>query len=191
MCPKSPEQFEVVRQQSRRLILDAALRLFANEGYHAVSVSKIATQAGVSKGLMYNYFSSKEALLKGIIDDALEQAESEFTWPAEASPKEQLRATIDYVFLALEQHKTMHRLLMALTIQMHEFNFIHDIALAKLNQYKALFTDLFSKQGYDDPEGEALILSALFDGISLQYMVLDTDYDLNAIKNSLTKRYLT
>lgn len=190
MCPKSPEQFEVVRQQSRRLILDAALRLFGNEGYHAVSVSRIASEANVSKGLMYNYFSSKEDLLRGIITDAMERSESEFTWPSEASPKEQLKITIDYVFFALQQHKTMHRLLMALTIQMHEFDFIHEIALAKLNQYKSLFTDLFDRLHYPDPEGEALILSATFDGISLQYMVLDSDFDLNAIKSSLTKRYL-
>ena len=98
MCPKSPEQFEVVRKQSRRLILDAALRLFGNEGYHAVSVSRIASEANVSKGLMYNYFSSKEDLLRGIITDAMERSESEFAWPAEASPKEQLKVTIDYVF---------------------------------------------------------------------------------------------
>ena len=73
---------------------------------------------------------------------------------------------------------------------MHEFEFIHEIALAKLNQYKSLFTDLFDRLHYPDPESEALILSAIFDGISLQYMVLDSDYDLNVIKSSLIKRYL-
>lgn len=190
MCPRTPKQFEIIRQQSRRAILDAALRLFAHEGYHAVSVSRIASEAKVSKGLMYNYFSSKEELLKGIVDHAINQSESEFQYPIHAAPKEQLRITIDYVFSALQQHKTMHRLLMALTIQIHDFDFIHEIAMAKRDQYKSLFTDLFDRLRYPDPESEALILSAIFDGISLQYMVLDSDYDLNAMKSSLIKRYL-
>ena len=47
--------------------MDVALEHFANEGYHATTINHIAKHAGISKGLMYNYFESKEALLKAII----------------------------------------------------------------------------------------------------------------------------
>ena len=43
----------------KKAILDAPLQVFADEGYHNASISKIAKAAGVSKGLMYNYFESK------------------------------------------------------------------------------------------------------------------------------------
>ena len=47
----------------RRLILDAAIRVFARQGFHACRVSDIADEAGVAYGLVYHYFKSKEEIL--------------------------------------------------------------------------------------------------------------------------------
>jgi AcrR family transcriptional regulator len=47
----------------RRLILDAAVRVFANQGFHACRVSDIADEAGVAYGLVYHYFDSKDEVL--------------------------------------------------------------------------------------------------------------------------------
>jgi TetR/AcrR family transcriptional regulator, fatty acid metabolism regulator protein len=47
----------------RRLILDAAVRVFARQGFHQCRVSDIADEAGVAYGLVYHYFKSKEEVL--------------------------------------------------------------------------------------------------------------------------------
>ncbi|HET8978959.1 MAG TPA: TetR/AcrR family transcriptional regulator [Solirubrobacteraceae bacterium] len=47
----------------RRVILDAAVRVFARQGFHTCRVSDIADEAGVAYGLVYHYFSSKEQIL--------------------------------------------------------------------------------------------------------------------------------
>lgn len=47
----------------RRLILDAATKVFAERGYHACRVGDIAAEAGVAYGLLYHYFESKEEVL--------------------------------------------------------------------------------------------------------------------------------
>ncbi|PWU23206.1 MAG: TetR/AcrR family transcriptional regulator [Candidatus Rokuibacteriota bacterium] len=47
----------------RRLILDAAIRVFAREGFHHCRVSEIANEAGVAYGLVYHYFRSKDEVL--------------------------------------------------------------------------------------------------------------------------------
>src|ERR671910_337322 len=47
----------------RRQILDAAVRVFARQGFHACRVSDIADEAGVAYGLVYHYFRSKEEVL--------------------------------------------------------------------------------------------------------------------------------
>jgi AcrR family transcriptional regulator len=47
----------------RRLILDAAVRVFARQGFHTCRVSDIADEAGVAYGLVYHYFPSKETIL--------------------------------------------------------------------------------------------------------------------------------
>jgi len=47
----------------RRVILDAAIRVFARQGFHTCRVSDIADEAGVAYGLVYHYFSSKDQIL--------------------------------------------------------------------------------------------------------------------------------
>jgi TetR/AcrR family transcriptional regulator, fatty acid metabolism regulator protein len=47
----------------RRQILDAAIRVFARQGFHACRVSDIAREAGVAYGLVYHYFNSKDQVL--------------------------------------------------------------------------------------------------------------------------------
>jgi TetR/AcrR family fatty acid metabolism transcriptional regulator len=47
----------------RRLILNAAVRVFARQGFHACRVSDIADEAGVAYGLVYHYFASKDEVL--------------------------------------------------------------------------------------------------------------------------------
>ena len=47
----------------RRIILDAAVRVFARQGFHTCRVSDIADEAGVAYGLVYHYFQSKDEVL--------------------------------------------------------------------------------------------------------------------------------
>ncbi|PZS09724.1 MAG: TetR/AcrR family transcriptional regulator, partial [Solirubrobacterales bacterium] len=47
----------------RRVILDAAVRVFARQGFHTCRVADIADEAGVAYGLVYHYFSAKEEIL--------------------------------------------------------------------------------------------------------------------------------
>ncbi|HET6559885.1 MAG TPA: TetR/AcrR family transcriptional regulator, partial [Prolixibacteraceae bacterium] len=65
--PRTTVQFEAIREEKRKLILETALELFAENGYHGTSISHITKKAGISKGLLYNYFVSKEDVLKNII----------------------------------------------------------------------------------------------------------------------------
>ena len=53
----------------RRLILDAAIRVFGRQGFHACRVSDIADEAGVAYGLVYHYFGSKEEILNTLFTE--------------------------------------------------------------------------------------------------------------------------
>ena len=54
------------QREKRRLILRAAITVFARSGYHTSRVSDVAKEAGVAYGLVYHYFGSKEELLETI-----------------------------------------------------------------------------------------------------------------------------
>ena len=71
--PRTPEQYQAIRKEKKRIIMEAALELFANDGYHATSISNIARKANISKGLLYNYFKSKEHLLEEIAKKGFEE----------------------------------------------------------------------------------------------------------------------
>ena len=56
------------RGEKRPLILEAATRVFAEQGFAAVTVAEIADHAGIGKGTVYEYFSSKEELLFAVFE---------------------------------------------------------------------------------------------------------------------------
>ena len=53
----------------RRVILDAAVHVFARQGFHACRVSDIADEAGVAYGLVYHYFQSKDQVLDTLFEE--------------------------------------------------------------------------------------------------------------------------
>ncbi len=59
----------IASEEKRRQILDAAVRTFAEKGYHSTRVGDIAEEAGVAYGLVYHYFTSKEDVLETIFRD--------------------------------------------------------------------------------------------------------------------------
>ena len=67
----------------RRQILDAAVSVFARQGFHACRVSDIADEAGVAYGLVYHYFASKDEILDtiflerwGLMIEVIEQVDA-------------------------------------------------------------------------------------------------------------------
>jgi TetR/AcrR family fatty acid metabolism transcriptional regulator len=54
----------IAQEEKRRLIRDAAVRVFARKGFHTCRVADIAEEAGVAHGLLYHYFASKDELLE-------------------------------------------------------------------------------------------------------------------------------
>ena len=73
MAPRSEEQFAQIREERKHQILDAALHVFAEDSYHGASMSAVAKRAKVSKGLIYNYFKSKEEILVSLVVDVFDE----------------------------------------------------------------------------------------------------------------------
>jgi AcrR family transcriptional regulator len=79
--PAVPNTFD---SDKRRQIIDGARAVFMAQGFDAASMGEIARHAGVSKGTLYVYFDSKEALFQAIVhEQCLAQAEQVFTLDAE------------------------------------------------------------------------------------------------------------
>jgi len=83
----------------RRAILDAAVRVFARQGYHATRVSDIADEAGVAYGLVYHYFRSKEAVMNELFSErwSLLLAAGEQVMANEDPPRKKLSAIAGFI----------------------------------------------------------------------------------------------
>jgi AcrR family transcriptional regulator len=72
---KNLSRRERKKQEIRGRLMDAALRLFREQGYDAATVEKIATAADVAKGTFFNYFQTKDAILPALAERRVQQIE--------------------------------------------------------------------------------------------------------------------
>lgn len=81
------------QEEKRRLILAAAVRVFARRGYHTSRVGDIAREAGIAHGLLYHYFSSKEEVLQTVFRENWSELLETFRRieSSEESPLDQLQ----------------------------------------------------------------------------------------------------
>jgi AcrR family transcriptional regulator len=85
--------------EKRRIILDAAVRVFARQGFHTARVSDIADEAGVAYGLVYHYFGSKDEVLDtlflerwNVLLTAIREVDQ-----SEGEPREKLYAVTSFI----------------------------------------------------------------------------------------------
>ncbi|VXB31948.1 HTH-type transcriptional repressor KstR2 [Microbacterium sp. 8M] len=100
------------KARTRQLFLDAAARLFADRGFHAVSIGELGTAVGVSGPALYRHFPSKEAMLEEILlgtSEFLLQGGSEIVAAAHASDRELLDDLIDFHLAFALAHRDVIR----------------------------------------------------------------------------------
>ena len=116
--PRTQEQFNEIRKQKRELIIDTALELFAEHGYHATTMSQIAKKASISKGLAYNYFESKQEILDEIVKKGFESVYAHFDLDHDGTlTDEEFRYFVNETFNMLTQNRSFWKLFMTLMLQ--------------------------------------------------------------------------
>lgn len=194
MSPKSKEQFDEIRQKSREKIMEVALALFAENGYHNTSISKIAQSASVSKGLMYNYFESKEDLLHQIVAEAINEFEKveAVLNSMEGTAAEKLRWTTEMAIQLVTSDVKHWKFLTLLGLQTDVLTSLKDLLKVKTENAMALTASLFEEMGFANARQEAYIYGAMLDGMLLQYVSmseLDMEYPLEEMTQVIFERY--
>ncbi|HCY75912.1 MAG: TetR/AcrR family transcriptional regulator [Ignavibacterium sp.] len=190
MSPRTKIQFEEIRQKSRENIEKIALELFASKGYHATSISQIAEKAGISKGLLYNYFESKEQLLNSIImkvyDELMKIVGMNDNLPADKQIEQMIIQTIEH----LKKNITFWRLYLFLIHQSEVQKQLKELYNKMRIDYMDFVIKLFSEIGSKNPDMDALLLGTMFDGIALNYVTVPEDYPIDELKNYLIEVFV-
>lgn len=169
--------------EKQQKIIQAALKLFAMEGYASTSTSRVAKTAGVSEGLIFRHFGNKEGLLKAILDQSHEMARKTLAdIVMTTEPKEVIRKTLELPFLINKEQYEMWRLTYALKWQTDQYD------KSFTEPVKLVLRNAFEKLGYDDPAAEVELIFMLIDGAATALLLHEPANKTDVLK-ALKKKY--
>lgn len=146
--------------EKKEKIIQAALELFALEGYHTTSTIKVARRAGVSEGLIFRHFGNKEGLLRAVIKLGEERFQSLYaSIVLENDPQKVVRKAIELPFSVPESEYGFWRLQYKLKWEMP--NYIS----SKMEPLRIALSNAFEKLNYESPKLEAEFLIHFLDGL--------------------------
>lgn len=209
MSPRSSAKFEEMREEKKALIMNTALEHFSNVGYHATTITHIARHAGISKGLMYNYFKSKEDLLAAIMNRSVTEIYEYFNPDHDSHlTPEEFEMFIRKVFMVLHEKRQFWKLLFRIMMQPGVYERLFGEASGSLNisgrpfreytdNMMMLLVGYFRKKGESagpgyDPMTDLLMFINAVKGFALTSIFSEEQYQgeyFEKVTDALIKRY--
>src|SRR5215211_6409014 len=175
MSPRSKAVSSQMKAASMAAILDAAEKVFGEEGFHSATTATIATRAGVSKGLVFNYFATKDDLLAAIVNRRLkEQLTFWRDLDLTGTPVARLRQIVDRGLDSVIAHPDAHRLYFSLLLQPGASKPVQaavDELKPALAEYYSLIEGLFKARGSAAPRAEAFAFQAALSGLAFMLTI--------------------
>ncbi len=170
--------------EKQERILNCALELFAEQGFDATPTSKVAKAAGVSEGLIFRHFESKNGLLDAILEHGREKADDLYAnvLSSGLSPVEMLRDIITLPFKIDESQFQFWKLVYALKWQTDQY----DSSVS--NPVYEKLTEIFTELNYADPRAEADLVLLFIDGLATTILLKDKT-NLDDIRAVMLSKY--
>jgi len=169
--------------EKQEKILNVALKLFAEHGFHATSTNKIAKVAGVSEGLIFRHFEDKPRLLKAVLQlghEKVQQLYNQFL--TQNDPKKVILSIIELPFKVDKDQFHFWKLIYALKWQAE----VYDNSISEPLR-KALIA-AFHELGYEKPVVEAEVVLIIIDGIATSVLLRKPE-NRQEILLSILKKY--
>jgi AcrR family transcriptional regulator len=193
-------------EEKRRRIIRAALEVFAHDGVKAGKISKIAEKAGIGKGTVYEYFSSKEQIFEAVFESFFNEMMSGYLRLAAEplNPVQKIEMMFDYTYDYLDEQLSGEQgaewmIFIELLLQGFRDELQGEQKLSISKMLRNLY-DLFKpfvEEGIKsgalralDCEHATFILFAALDGISLHYFINRPYYDKETLKKMTREIFL-
>jgi len=201
-APKKRNKREENREKSKELILRASLELFSMKGYGSTTMEMIADRAGISRGLPYLYFESKERLLFFILKRHFDR-EKHFltTVPNDFNSIEEFIGTIldkmDTPFAkGMDGDESLEmRLIMSMMLLPETKSIIQDwIVKFQSEIMEDFFSRVegrFDKLGIEDLAGEMQYLRMVYFGLTFSRLCFGEDFNVKCMRERIKSHYLS
>lgn len=191
--PRTPKENDRIRQLSKGKICTAAMELFIMRGYYATSINDIAKQAGISKGLLYNYYSGKEDLLSEMVDarirDVVEVMDGAISF---ATPSKQLEHIVNGAIDKIHQNPAIHRFYLHLQTQPEADEGLIKYSKLLVEENARLFElqcEIFERKGVEEPRKRSLYFSSVLQGIMLMIATYPQKFPIEEIKKQIIQEF--
>ena len=191
VMPRTPQQLEEIRRDRKQAIMETSLEVFAEHGYESSSISMIAKKAGVSKGLMYNYFESKEDLLTSLMMDGMDDMFRLFDPNKDGVlTKEEFTYFIEEMFNLMSAKRNFYKLYFALMMQPAVWKLFEARLADIIAPFMKIMVDYYTEKGAKNPMLEAVLVGALLDGIGFNFVFNPDLYPLEEVKKLAIERFI-
>jgi len=190
MSPKTKEQNIEIKKNKREQIINAALKVFAEKTFKGASVSMITKKAGVSKGLLYSYFKSKDDLLKQIIFEGIDEFIEIFDPNKDGVlTEDEFDYFINRTFSLLEEDIHFWKLYFSIIVQPDVLQLVQDKLMEFILPIIETLAKYYEKKGVENPMAHARLLGAVMDGVSMNYIVDPVTFPVEDIKKIIIEKF--
>lgn len=190
MSPRTHEQNQALRDETRARIIKAALALFSAHGYERTSVKAIAEAAGIAQGLMYSHFAGKDELLKAIFQQSIQDVYESFALAeAGAAGPPPVEAIIRAAFSVVRQRLDFWRLSYGVRMQQPVLAALGADLATWVETIRLTLERSLQAAGVADAATEARLLFAAIDGVCQHYVIDPQGYPLDAVAEALIERF--
>jgi len=171
-------------------VMRVALYLFSKLRFENTSIAKICKEAGVSKGLVYYHFASKNYVLRAVFRGTTNRmVEISATLRVMFLPNVQLIALIKLLFYQLKTDNMFFQLNLNIMIQPSTKNILGDLIKERSEYLLVSDKRIFNCVNAENHELLSYIFIAEVDGIGLDYLTVFEEYPLNKLENYLIENY--
>ena len=179
------------RKLSKAKILDAAVTLFAKEGYANCSTTKIAKEAGVSYGLLYYHFKNKDEILESILVRGLEKLNGGYeSFEFSGDPQGDLNNFLDGYVDSYQEERDFWFVYSGITfdpkISIESLKALENEYSRLQNQY---LIKIFEQLGTPHPVAEAFFLDSCIFGLIMHACMMKDETNLSYGIDMLKRKY--
>ena len=179
------------KEKSKAKILEAAVKLFAKEGYANCSTTKIAKGAKVSYGLLYYHFKNKNEILESILKEGLQKLKTGYEeFEITGDGKKDLSAFLDSYIESFKAEKDFWFVYSGITfdpkISIESLQYLENEYAKLQNQY---LIKLFEQLKVEHPVAEAFFLDSCLYGLIMHACTMQDDTSLNYGVDMLKRKY--
>ncbi|MBE0651332.1 MAG: TetR/AcrR family transcriptional regulator [Bacteroidales bacterium] len=191
MAPRSSKQFEEMRLSRKETLVNAAMELFASNGFAGTSISSIAKKAEVSKGLVYNYFENKEALVREIVMEGIQEVMKEMDFDlSQKMTRELMIDMLDKNLNLIQNNSAYWKLYIAVIAQPAVIELVKDEIFKLMGTYFMAIAQYYEEKGAKNPLAYAYLLGAIFDGIGLDSLYDPENYPFKEIREIIIEKLI-